>query len=84
MSIRDTIARWLSPDLVKAEAERDWLLVEIEHEHRWLSEFRPVERTLDRIKKEFEWQFRKGPGPLPSTITAFREELRRHEASRPL
>ncbi len=78
--MRDAIARWLSPELARKADERDWLVSEISHNARWLSEFKFVSRTLDRILDLLHDNF--PPGDLkvcfePADISAYRELLRR-------
>jgi len=80
MSINETIARWLSPELARKADERDWLVVEIGHNARWLSEIPFMSRTMDRILCQMVDWFRPYGEPAkceePQGIWDYRELLR--------
>jgi hypothetical protein len=79
--LRDRIAAWLSPEMAKKAVMHDWLESEISYEARWLSEFKFVSRTLDRLLILKHAHFR--PLDMPwkmeeeYEISHYREDLRR-------
>lgn len=80
MSIRETLARWLSPSLA-VRADRYWRLCqEIEESRHWLSEFKDVSCTLLRLQEMDRDHWRKLGEPsrstMPNDIQGFRQLLR--------
>jgi hypothetical protein len=76
----DTSARWANTDMYRKTVEHDWLLSEISHEARWLSEFPLLSRSLDRLLSLRRDYFR-GLDEEPrsreqSDISRYRDDLR--------
>lgn len=81
VTIRERIARWISPDLGKRADRYRYLITEIQYCARWLAEFEDVSKVLLHLQEE-DVDYWRPPGTpgvatMPREISAFREMLRR-------
>ena len=82
MGLKETIARWLAPELAR-NADRYWFLSnELGDVHRWLGEFEDVRAVIDwlLVRERNHWRKRDEPEVESKwhwNMPHFREQLRR-------
>lgn len=83
MSFRESIARWISPNLARQADRFHYLWHQADDCHRWLSEFQDVSYAMQWLKERDRDHWREidtpASGKLPSNIVNFREFLRSHQ-----